>query len=404
MQLFLIKSYLNKNICIISSINRKRLKKNCIFIICAFLYFSSFFHSSSISINFIIRPTQIEEYHQLTLDIFGENNNFYEYSTIVKLMNSSFRQCDLCHYKKRFYQLSIEEDLAISVLYGENVYNVLNWVRSLRSTGCKCRILFFHEPSYLLNFNMEELNALNKCGVIWCNIGVDISQKYDIHPTTTRFLIIQNFLEAYGNYFRSVMISDVFDTLFQIDPFIPELFDTKIVFSIERVQFGNHDLNMRWVKALDPNWTNAFWRKKYVINNGFEIGKPDLVLRLLYAINKPEYFLKKNSTDQATVNYVYYRGIFPDLWIDFEGKYYISACYSLFYLTPDDDGFMHEIKYSTTTHAVIHQFDRICSLAENLAHVCPALDDWHRNPSGRPDYYMQQCNSLKNENNPPTIY
>ena len=395
----LIKSFLTNFMGILSNPIIKCITQNVILIL-----FSFFLHSSFISIEIVIRPAQIEKYHRLNLLIFGKDHNFDDYRTIIGLMNSSFKQCELCHYSSSSTHLSTEEDLAISVLYGKNIYNVLNWVRSLRSTGCKCRILFFHEPSYLANFNQEELSAINKCGVTWCNIGVDISKIYLAHPTTTRFLIIQNFLEAYGNYFRSIMISDVFDTLFQKDPFIPELFQTKIAFSIERVQFGNHDWNMGWVKAIDPKWTNKYWRKKYVINNGFEIGKPDLILRLLYTINRPKYFLKKESRDQAAVNYVYYRGIFPDLWIDFEGEYYISACYSVFNLKPDDDGFVHEVSYNKTTQAVIHQFDRICSVAENFARICPALGKWHRSPSGRPHYYMQKCDSLISSNNPKTIY
>ena len=358
---------------------------------------------NNFNLNCVLRQTKIEEYYQLTKDIFGEKENFYSYETIFQVLNSSFKNCKLCDFPQSF-SLSSPEDLAIAVLYGRNIYNIINWVRTLRSTGCQCKIIFFHELSYLLNFNKEELNSLNECGVVWCNLGVDILDKYKVHPTTTRFLVIQNFLEAYGNYFRSIMINDVFDSLFQKDPFIPKLYRDKIVFSIERVQFGNHDWNMDWVKAIDPNWSNEFWRKKYVINNGFEIGNPNLILQLLYAANKPEYFSKPGSTDQAVVNYLYYRGLFTDLNIDFNGTYYISACYSIFNLTPDDKGFMHEVSYNQTTLALIHQFDRICSVAENLARICKPLGEWHRYPSGRPDYYMQQCNSLFSINNPQTIY
>ena len=360
---------------------------------------------SALSLKCIVRESKIEEYHKLTINIFGNNENFYNYETIVQLMNTTQQNCSLCLFPALKPSLSSEDDVAISVLYGKRIFNIVNWVRSLRSTGCKCKILFFHEPSYISNFNHQELDTINECGVTWCNIGVDISQNYDIHPTTTRFLIIQNFLEAFGNYFRYVMINDVFDTIFQKDPFIPQLFkNNKVVFSIERVQFGNHEYNMKWVKAIDPNWTDSFWRKKYVINNGFEIGNAECVLRLLFELNKAHYFLSNGTTDQAVLNYIYYRDIFTDLWIDFGGDYYISACYSIYNLESDNLGFMHEVSFNNITQAVIHQYDRICSIGRNLLKVCPRLGIWHRYPSGRRDYRMQPCDSLTSINNVHTIY
>ena len=79
------------------------------------------------------------------------------------------------------------------------------------------------------------------------------------------------------------------------------------------------------------------------------------------------------------------------LWIDYQGKHSISSCYSVFDPIPDADGFIHEKNNKKDTLALIHQFDRICPVAKNLLNLCPQMGSWHRYPSGRPGYYVQQC-------------
>ena len=96
---------------------------------------------------------------------------------------------------------------------------------------------------------------------------------------------------------------------------------------------------------------------------------------------------------------MYYKGLFKKLWVDKKAKYFSSACYSDFQIKSDENGYMHEVKYPELTPHVIHQYDRIVPVIENIKKVCPSLGPWHRFPAGRPDEEIQDENGYKIVNN-----
>ena len=348
---------------------------------------------SYISINCVLVQTEFSPYKEMTEKMFGEHKTFYDYEIITHLNKKDFSQCKFCNFPKDNHSTSTSKDLALAVLFGHAIFNVVNWVRTLRSTGCKCQILFFHEKDYTSYFNKEELEMLNNCGVVWWSLDTGFHESKLVNdPRTTKFLVIQNFLEAYGFLFSRVMISDVFDTIFQHDPFIDALPQDKISVSIERMTFIHHPWNMDWVRNADPNWSMDFWQNKYVINGGFQIGKPELIVSLFKAMNQPKYFFG-HTKDQGPLNTLYYRNLWTDMWIDFRGEHFVSACRSIFQDNPDKNGFMHESYNPNNEIAVIHQFDRVCPIAENLVKICPVMGSWHRFPSGRLDHFRQKCNN-----------
>ena len=351
-----------------------------------------------------IRQTKIGLFYQSTKKIFGDADSLFDYEIIYKLSKTNISNCQPCKFSPDSNGASSSDDIAIAVLFGNQIFNVVTWVRTLRSTGCKCKILFFHEPNYKKLFNQYELKALDECGVTWHQIQKSFyGSKYVFDPRTTKYLVIQNFLEAYGNYFKRVMISDVFDTVFQRDPFINVLPRKKISVSIERVQFGNHDTNMMWVQSIDKFFNKEWWNRKWVINSGFLLGPSELMLDLFHTMNQPHYFFANNTLDQGILNLIYYKNIWSKLWIDFKGQHFISAAYSLFDIKGDDKGFMHEYRFQKYTPAVLHQYDRICPIGENLNKVCPPLGVWHRYSIGRPGYHMQPCGSYTQFNNPRVL-
>ena len=349
-----------------------------------------------------IRPTKRESYINMSKILFDGKESFYDYQIIANLTHSHSSNCELCNINKDETGTSTERDIAIAILFGNKTYNVLNWVRTLRSTGCRCKILFFYEKGYLSNFCEDELKAIRNCGVLWWPLGTIFSNKKEVFdPRTSRFLVIQSFLEAYGNYFDRVLLNDIFDSIFQKDPFFDGMPEDKISVSIERVQFKNHELNMKWIQSIDKEWTIEFWNEKWILNSGMQIGPTDLMLELLFLMNQPEFYLDKNNpTDQASLNLLYYRGIFPNIWIDYYGKHFISSCYSMFELKSDKEGFMHEIGFSQNTASIIHQFDRICPVAKNLEKICPKIGKWQKHTRGRPGIYMQVCEKYRNDNYP----
>lgn len=371
--------------------------------ILTFLFVFFFLNSKNSLVEATIREGNPELLIQTEMNVFGKLIDFSDIMLITKLKNSNFKNCKFCRgIMKDEESASTEDDLAIAVLYGKLKYNVLTWVRTLRSTGCKCNILFLIEKGYLSNYNKNEIDAFIECGVtFWQTIDISSSKLND--KRVSKEIVFLDFFDKFGHLFRNIMISDVFDTVFQKDPFRSDIPHDKIAMSVEKVQFGNHDWNMNWVNQVDRNFSYNFYRKKWVINSGFKLGPPDKMLKLYEAAFLSGRIYGQQPSDQSLINYLYYRGIFNDLWVDYKAEHYSSACYSIFELKGDKNNYIHERKFPMNTPTMIHQFDRICPVIEHFARVCPAIDKWHEFATGRPNYLMQVCNSYFSYNNPKEI-
>jgi hypothetical protein len=337
------------------------------------------------------------DYLLLSEKIFG-HQNIYENENLGSLKNSSYEKCILCRgiaYNKK--SPSTNSDLAIAFLFGTAKHNVLNWARSLRSTGCKCRILFLVDSSYLRIFNKQELNALHDCGVTFWKTK-EALPNVQINMMMLREFYILKFLDEYGFLFNRVMISDVFDTMFQKDPFSAKIPNDSVAVSIEKVRFLNHTTNTAWLYNLEPEEFNyEFWKYKFVLNNGFKIGPVDKMLALYKAAFGVDFIFRKNVNDQAALNYVYYNGLYKDIWVDFDALYYSSACYSVYELKGEKNGMIREHEAKTFPY-VIHQFDRICPAIEHFNAICPSAGKWHESPKGRLDHIVQECGSYISTN------
>ena len=334
-----------------------------------------------------------------TLDFQSLISSISDYKIIYELFQSNFTECNTCNFFPRTKnKTSSPDDLTVTCLFGNQTFNVVNWVRTLKSSGCKSKILIFHDKYYISFLSEGEITMLKECGVVFCSLQITFETNFN----RIRFLPITIFLEAYGNYFNHVMINDAFDTVFQKDPFIPQIPNDKIVVSIERVQFGNHEWNMKFLQSTDPNWSFDFYRTKWILNAGFFIGPSNAMLEFLHSMNSINNSYELN--DQSILNYLYYRNITNTIKVDFQGEYYISACYSTFLLDSDFKGFMHEADFQNQIPAVIHQFDRICPVAQNLQKICPRMGHWHKYPRGRINiFYMQPCDKVYNFNHPPIL-
>ena len=352
---------------------------------------------------FQVRQMNYDNFSSFLVDSYQYPGLIFDYMVIhnLLLMKNNFSNCNTCNFMKRSNVTSTSNDLAISVLFGNKTYNIVNWVRTLRSTGCQCKILLLHEEGFLSYLNSNEKEMLEECGTVFWPLNRLFFRKY--LPRTTRLVAIQLFLEAYGNYFNRVLVNDAFDTIFQKDPFVNDIPQNKVAVSIERVQYGNHESNMKFIQQVNPNLSFDWWRTKWILNGGFLLGDSEKVLKLYQIMSNINNYLKLD--DQALLNYAYYTNMTNDIWVDFEGRYFISSAYSTFNLDCDLKGFMHENNFPQFTPHVLHQFDRICPLADNLLNVCPKMGPWHRYPTGRINsFYMHPCDAVYNYNHPPTLH
>ena len=150
-------------------------------LIVIFLTLMVFQDSNTIFLQTSWRQGNSELLRQTELKVFEKVIDFSDISVITKLRNTKFDKCKFCSGIHRDNEsASSKEDLAIAALYGNAKYNVLTWVRTLRSTGCKCSILFLVEKDYLSIYNKNEINAFNECGVtFWQTIDISNSKLND---------------------------------------------------------------------------------------------------------------------------------------------------------------------------------------------------------------------------------
>ncbi|EAY03484.1 hypothetical protein TVAG_450570 [Trichomonas vaginalis G3] len=225
-------------------------------------------------------------------------------------------------------------------------------MRNLRSTGCNCGVLIFISQGYLNFFTNETLQELKNCGANFLTLnsyeGVDDDR-------TLRNLVVLSFLDQYRFFFNRIFINDIFDTLFQGDPFDENLPKDKVSVSIERVTFSHHRWAIEKQLNTDDNFTEDFYGDKFLLNSGIIMGPSQKVY------------------EQSILNYVYYRGLFNDFYVDFDAHFYSSICYSIFEQKPRKDGKMYELN-GQYAPALIHQFDRICPMIVYDKNVCPALN------------------------------
>lgn len=306
--------------------------------------------------------------------MYEDPSIFTSSSIIDMLLSSNSSECGLCAgFKNRSSSgNSTPNDLVIAALFGTQKYNFVAFVRNLRSVGCKCSILFFVDTEFYDNLKENERSIIEACGTVLIKYKFK-EKRPDMR--TFKLLPIQIFLDQYYHLFDRVLACDVFDSYFQIDPFMAGLSYDKIFLSIERIKFRNNSINKFWLRTLDDNYKAKFYRDKFVINAGILVGKSDVFLDLLRAMSKPEFLNKSHLAplDQAILNYLVYNGIFTKVEVDFAGKYCVSAALSIFERDADENQCFHELWHHDVTPAIIHMFDRICPIRMAYYETCPPI-------------------------------
>ena len=317
---------------------------------------------------------------------------------IAKENARNFSKCDYCEkIRTDPGSNSTENDAAFAYLMGNKTLNILNWVRTLRSSSCRCSIIFIVTQQIYETHHKSVWGDLQNCGVT-IHIVPYNNMAFFSDIRMCRKVIEYVFAAFLAPYFDRIMFSDVFDTIFQKDPFQRDVPRDKVALSIERVTY-QHQI---WERIfMQETFSYDFGQKlfnynKFVINSGFTLGKPELIERFYYLMVTSGRFFQPKVLDQTFFNYIIYTKQFTQIWVDFNATYYASACYSVYELEPRADSYMYDWD-TKTAPAVIHQMDRICPLTNHIYKTCPAHNKYY-NSEYRKSYEHQRCNALFNPN------
>lgn len=289
---------------------------------------------------------------------------------------------------------STVNDAAFAFLTGNQSANLLTWVRTLRSTGCKCSIILLMTEEFYESHHSSVIKDLENCGATIVNVSYFNHFRIRDGRVFSR-LIFHLFLEYQSHNFDRIMINDIFDTIFQKDPFNKQMPSDKLSFSIERSVFSHNYYNQGYLyNAIGINAFSAEWSNRFVVNSGFVIGPGDMMNKFHKIIVEYDTFLTDIVMDQSFYNDIIYHKKFREIFVDFNATLYASAAYSVYELHPRSDGFLYDWD-TKTAPAVIHQADRVCPAHSYVNEFCPSTNE-HYKISLRPKYILQKCDQLKN--------
>lgn len=185
------------------------------------------------------------------------------------------------------------------------------------------------------------------------------------------------------------------DTFFQGDPFTEEFtFDT-MAFTTEISRFENDEVNDKWVKDADEDYTPEFYAKRVPLNNGLYFGGMAPFMKYYNIFLKHPDFenFTIRTIDQGYLNYYYYKGIFASNGLKvrctFPGDSIISARRGT--SEPAPGGFVR-ISGTNVTPLCIHQYNRMCPMVEHVKASCPS--EKYTMPYARLKEVSQNCTAI----------
>lgn len=285
-----------------------------------------------------------------------------------------FLKCQLCNFSTlKEFSDSTNRDLVISAFFGKTV-NMVAFVRTLRSTGCKATIVLLIDHLALTDFSENHFRQLHSCGVILHDIGIFYENKRRYFPGFAMIPIIE-YVFKMNQFYNRVLYCDSFDIVFQRDPFSSNLPPDRIQFATERSLYQDTLYNQKWYNELP--FPKIFPTNSFVINSGQIYGESRLVSKYFDLFLNYYHFKQLTGLlvhDQAYMNFLVYNNHLTNISL----KYDIDREYGIFSTTLYVASFHGAVIFGniqdnsdTIQAAVIHQFDRNSTLRNLVLASCP---------------------------------
>ena len=218
------------------------------------------------------------------------------------------KNCSLCNFtvRNKEYANSTPRDLLLVSAVG-TIRNIVPLMRTLRTTGSKCSVvLITDDESYIDPISLE---IVQECGlqIIRCgnmNLpGIDIKQ-YKWSAYSYVYYYLQSFLRQNIDSFDRVMICDLFDTVFQGDPFNTQVTDEYINAVDEGATLSQSEENIKCLQGAGPiELTEEILNYHYACS-GYFAGSAKNMLKLLDSFCDLVDFAT-NTPDQGIFNYIF---------------------------------------------------------------------------------------------------
>lgn len=294
--------------------------------------------------------------------------------------------------------------------FGANkLYGLFPFVRSLRTTGSKCRFFILVNSQALRRYSNFYYQNANECGVEFIDIGpVEITRKAAMF---FRYYLFRKFLIKNREKIDRVIFCDLYDTVFQHDPFTTE-FGNTLYFTDEETAIRDNMLNSRWLNSVyryfkkhpDPDFPISFDKKSKkkiyqsnIINGGLQAGTVPLLIKFCTVMLKTGNKLKMELlfNDQGFLNLMIYSGCFKNKFnytiVPLKTDLFASISHYADVIETEKSikPIFGQAGKDGTVPGVLHQYDRSPKVRTQLIKACPNdlnLTDYIRSRKKR--YYI----------------
>ncbi|EAX98311.1 hypothetical protein TVAG_018470 [Trichomonas vaginalis G3] len=217
-----------------------------------------------------------------------------------------YSKCPSCNYPNRTTSPIKSTPSDVILVYAiKGVKNLILFIRTLRHTGSQASVFLFVDTEAYNTINAETKEVLDKCGMNIIDMGK--FPEFDIFSAFSMgFVAMHNFLLSNQKYIRNVLIVDLYDIIFQSDPFTHSGHMEKLEFVSQMNFYNSSDTDREWIsfyRDFDPKWNDSL-----IINSGQLIGSCYNVLQFLdlyLEFFDPSDYYSVRTTDQAFFNLLF---------------------------------------------------------------------------------------------------
>ena len=316
--------------------------------------------------------------------------------------NNDYPNCELCQITtlvRKTYGNSTPRDVIITTAYGRLI-NVFPFARSLRTVGCKARIVAFVDEDALSRYDSVFYDKMKDCGVEFVKIHRNGELGNLKDATAFRYSAYLKYLKANRNKIDRVITVDLFDTCVQYDPFTNEFKKENIYFQTEGELIKDDGYNLNWahcsytsyeemigsiagkqvflkdvINISKINFTEVV--DNYIINGGEQAAGVDIMIKFLELIRSSCTYCQ----DQGFINYYFYTGILEKvidakaIALPYGDELFTAIGIKAFLkLFKYSNGALGTVRINGSLPAMIHQFDRNKELTQIVLEACPNYD------------------------------
>lgn len=246
-------------------------------------------------------------------------------------------------------------------------------IRSLRSTGSRCRIVLFVGPEFSAGKRFRNMVRILEVEVV-SNCQVTRNRPYV--PHMLRFEYELKWLKENRGKVDRVFHTDSFDVYFQGDPFANHVSNSSLTFVVEPHQIRSCGWNLAWVRECYGDDVMRDMRHNFIICSGSIAGGAQPYIDLVELMISTREWDKcwDPSKDQPILNYLVWKGLVKKAGI----KYQFTGCDGGFFtvqwcvIAKKENINEHGQIVSEMKHvpSFIHQYNRLQSLSDHLYDSC----------------------------------